>query len=104
MINYIIKFKYRLFPLVTLFDVDKIESKYKNYLMGTTNQLLLDSAINKQNFDLVINIDNEKIIPFFSKKVKNNKSKDQMEIKGNKDIYEITKNEKKILNTTILSG
>jgi len=91
--------KYRLFPLVTLFDVDKIESKYKNYLMGTTNQLLLDKAINNRNFDLVINIDNEKIIPFFSKKSKDNKSKDQKEVKENKDIYEITKNEKSIYNS-----
>ena len=91
--------KYRLFPLVTLFDIDKIESKYKNYLMGTTNQLLLDKAINKKNFDLVINIDNEKIIPFFSKKLKDNKSKDQKEIKENKDIYELTKKEKNIYNS-----
>ena len=91
--------KYRLFPLVTLFDIDKIESKYKNYLMGTTNQLLLDKAINKKNFDLVINIDNEKIIPFFSKKLKDNKSKDQKEIKENKDIYELNKKEKNIYNS-----
>ena len=91
--------KYRLFPLVTLFDIDKIESKYTNYLMGTTNQLLLDKAINQKKFDLVINIDNEKIIPFFNKKSKDSKSKDQKEIKENKDIYEITKNEKNIYNS-----
>ena len=89
---------YRLFPLVTLFDIDKIESKYTNYLMGTTNQLILDSAINKKKFDLVINIDNEKILPFFNKKTKSNKNEIK-EIKESKDIYEITKNEKMIFNS-----
>ena len=90
--------EYRLFPLVTLFDIDKIESKYTNYLMGTTNQLILDSAINKKKFDLVINIDNEKILPFFNKKMKVNKNEIK-DIKENKDIYEITKNEKIIFNS-----
>ena len=96
--------EYKLFPLVTLFDIDKIEKKYTNYLMGTTNQLILDSAINKKKFDLVINIDNEKILPFFNRKLKENKNKEQKdnkdtkEIKENKDIYEITKNEKMIYN------
>ena len=90
--------EYRLFPLVTLFDIDKIESKYTNYLMGTTNQLILDSAINKKKFDLVINIDNEKILPFFNKKMKANKNEIK-DIKESKDIYEITKNEKIIFNS-----
>ena len=96
--------EYKLFPLITLFDIDKIEKKYTNYLMGTTNQLILDSAINKKKFDLVINIDNEKILPFFNRKLKENKNKEQKdnkdtkEIKENKDIYEITKNEKMIYN------
>ena len=79
--------KYRIFPLVTLFDIDKIESKYTNYLLGTTNQLLLDTAMNKKKYDLIINIDTEKIIPFFNRKEKENK-----------DIYEITKEEKNIYN------
>ena len=93
--------EYKLFPLVTLFDIDKIEKKYTNYLMGTTNQLILDSAINKKKFDLVINIDNEKILPFFNRKLKENKNKEQKDnkdTKENKDIYEITKNEKMIYN------
>ena len=94
--------EYKLFPLVTLFDIDKIESKYTNYLMGTTNQLILDTAINKKKFDLVINIDNEKILPFFNRKLKDNKNKEQKdikEIKENKDMYEPTKNEKIIYNS-----
>ena len=94
--------EYKIFPLITLFDIDKIESKYTHYLMGTTNQLILDSAINKKKFDLVINIDNEKILPFFNKKIKDSKNKDQKEIKEikeNKDMYEITKNEKIIYNS-----
>ena len=90
--------RYKLFPLVTLFDVDKIESKYTNYLMGTTNQLLLDKAVNNKKFDLVINIDNEKIIPFYNRNIKDKKNKELKETKENKDIYEITKNEKIIYN------
>ena len=90
--------EYKLFPLVTLFDIDKIESKYTNYLMGTTNQLLLDNAINKKKFDLVINIDNEKIIPFFNRNIKDKNNKDLKEPKENKDIYENTKEEKIIYN------
>ena len=91
--------RYKLFPLVTLFDLDKIESKYTNYLMGTTNQLILDKAINNKNFDLVINIDNEKILPFFNRKLKDTKIKEQKEFKENKEIYEITKIEKTIYNS-----
>ena len=83
--------KYKLFPLVTLFDIDKIESKNINYLMGTTNQLILDTAINKKKYDLVINIDTEKIIPFLNKKSK--------EIKDSKEMYEISKEEKNIYNS-----
>ena len=70
--------------------------------MGTTNQLILDSAINKKKFDLIINIDTEKITPFFNRKVKINKNKEPKEIKDikeNKDIFEITKNEKNIYNS-----
>jgi len=91
--------KYKLFPLVTLFDIDKIESKYSNYLMGTTNQLLLDTAINKKKYDLVINIDTEKIIPFLNKKSKENKSKEIKEPKDPKEMFEISKEEKNIYNS-----
>ena len=90
--------KYRLFPLVTLFEIDKIESKYTNYLMGTTNQLLLDTAINKKSFDLVINIDTEKIIPFLNKKSKDNKNKETKEPKESKELFEMSKEEKNIYN------
>ena len=90
--------KYRIFPLVTLFDIDKIEAKYTNYLLGTTNQLLLDTAMNKKKYDLIINIDTEKIIPFFNRKAKESKNKEIKEPKENKDIYELTKEEKNIYN------
>ena len=90
---------YKLFPLVTLFDIDKIESKYENYLIGTTNQLLLDSAMSKKKYDLVINIDTEKIIPFYNRKMKENKNnKELKELKENKDMYEMTKTEKNMYN------
>ena len=90
---------YKLFPLVTLFDIDKIESKYKNYLIGTTNQLLLDTAVNKKKYDLVINIDTEKIIPFLNKKSKENKNKDIKEPKDPKEMFEVSKEEKNIYNS-----
>ena len=90
---------YKLFPLVTLFDIDKIESKYTNYLIGTTNQLILDTAINKKKYDLVINIDTEKIIPFINKKSKDNKNKEIKEPKDTKEMYEISKEEKNIYNS-----
>ena len=89
---------YKLFPLITLFDIDKIESKYTNYLLGTTNQLILDTAINKKKYDLIINIDTEKIIPFYNRKSKENKNKEIKEAKENKEMYEITKEEKNIYN------
>ena len=91
--------KYKLFPLVTLFDIDKIESKYTNYLLGTTNQLLLDTAVKNKKYDLIINIDTEKITPFFNRNIKDKKNKEQKEAKEKKDIYEITKNEKIIYNS-----
>ena len=90
---------YKLFPLVTLFDIDKIESKYSNYLIGTTNQLLLDTAINKKKYDLVINIDAEKITPFLNKKSKENKNKEIKEPKDPKEMFEISKEEKNIYNS-----
>ena len=90
---------YKLFPLVTLFDIDKIESKYNNYLIGTTNQLLLDTAINKKKYDLVINIDAEKIIPFLNKKSKDNKNKEIKEPKDSKEMFEVSKEEKNIYNS-----
>ena len=89
---------YKLFPLITLFDIDKIESKYTNYLLGTTNQLILDTAINKKKYDLIINIDTEKIIPFYNRKLKETKNKEIKEPKENKEMYEITKEEKNIYN------
>jgi hypothetical protein len=62
--------------------------------MGTTNQIILDKALNQKNYDLIINIDAEKIIPIFNRKIKG-KNKENKE---NKDIYEMTKNEKNIYN------
>ena len=55
--------------------------------------------MNKKKYDLVINIDTEKITPFFNRKAKENKNKEIKEPKENKDIYEITKEEKNIYNS-----
>ena len=50
---------YRIFPLLTLFDVDDIEKKYSSYLIGTTNQLIL--KMSKLKIDCIVNIDEKKI-------------------------------------------
>ena len=50
----------KLYSLLSLFDVEKLEEKNINsYLLGTTNQLFLN--YNKLHFDCIINIDEEKI-------------------------------------------
>ena len=50
----------KLYSLLSLYDVDKLEDKNINsYLIGTTNQLFLN--YNKLHFDCIINIDEEKI-------------------------------------------
>ena len=88
--------RYKLFPLVTLFDIDKIESLNKKMLIGTTNQIILDEAINKKKYDLIINIDTEKVIHIFNK---NNKEKKEVkEIRENKETYEENKTEKNTYN------
>lgn len=50
---------YKLFPLMTLFEVDEIEAKFKSYLIGTTNQLIL--KMKKLKIDCIVNIDEKKI-------------------------------------------
>lgn len=49
--------QYKLYPLVSLFEIDKIKKNDKNYLMGTTNQLILNKTVNNKNVDLIVNID-----------------------------------------------
>jgi len=48
----------KIFPLFTLFEFSKIE-KVKSFLIGTTNQIILNN--NKIKYDLVINLDTNKI-------------------------------------------
>ena len=57
---------YKLYPLVSLYEIDQIEQqKNVNYIMGTTNQLIYNETIDKKKVDLLINIDTMKIMPFF---------------------------------------
>ncbi len=72
---------YKFFPLVSLFDIDKIQKENNSYLIGTTNQLILKDYLSNKKYDLLINIDIGKI--------KINKHL-------NKDIFENSKCEKKI--------
>ena len=72
---------YKFFPLVSLFDIDNIEKGNYGYLIGTTNQLILKEYTDNKKYDLLINIDTGKI------SINNNL---------NKDIFEISKNEKKL--------
>ena len=74
---------YKLYPLISLYEIDQIEQeKDVNYIMGTTNQLIWNESFEKKKVDLMINIDKMKIIPFYKKE--------------NKEIYECTKEEKEL--------
>ena len=89
---------YKIYPLVSLFEIEQIEQqKNVNYIMGTTNQLILNETIENKKVDLIINIDSMKIIPFFNRNENNNK----FDINEKKEIYEDTKNEKEIYNSII---
>jgi hypothetical protein len=74
---------YKIYPLVSLYEIDQIEQeKNVNYIMGTTNQLIWNETFEKKKVDLMINIDKMEIIPFYKK--------------DNKDILEYNKEEKDI--------
>ena len=74
---------YKFFPLISLFDIDKIQKDYKSYLIGTTNQLIYKDYLSNKKYDLLIDFDTGKII---------------MNKHLNKDIFENSKYEKKIYN------
>ena len=75
--------KYKIYPLVSLYEIDQIEQeKNVNYIMGTTNQLIWNESFDNKKVDLMINIDKMEIIPFYKNE--------------NKDIFENTKEEKEI--------
>ena len=74
---------YKIYPLVSLYEIDQIEQeKNVNYIMGTTNQLIWNETFEKKKVDLMINIDKMEIIPFYKK--------------HNKEIFEYNKEEKDI--------
>ena len=74
---------YKIYPLVSLYEIDQIEQeKNVNYIMGTTNQLIWNETFEKKKVDLMINIDKMEIIPFYKK--------------DNKEIFEYNKEEKDI--------
>jgi hypothetical protein len=73
----------KVFPLFTLFEFSKIE-KIKSFLIGTTNQIVLDN--NKIKYDLIINLDTNKII--FSSEMP-------------EKIYKNSKEEKHIISSVI---
>lgn len=73
----------KIFPLFTLFEFSKIE-KLKSFLIGTTNQIVLDN--NKMKYDLVINLDTNKII--FNNEIP-------------EKIYKTSKEEKNVISSVI---
>ena len=76
---------YKIYPLVSLYEIDQIEQeKNVNYIMGTTNQLIWNETFEKKKVDLMINIDKMEIIPFYKK--------------DNKEILEYNKEEKDIFS------
>ena len=56
---------YNFYNLMSLYEIDKID-KNQNYLLTTTNTLILDEYSNLKNCDLLINIDTNKINVFNS--------------------------------------
>lgn len=88
---------YKIYPLISLFEIDEIEQKQDiNYIMGTTNQLILNETIKNKKVDLLINIDSMKIMTFLSKNDNKNNKNDIIE---KKEIYENTKIEKELYNS-----
>ena len=88
---------YKIYPLVSLFEIDQIEQqKDVSYIMGTTNKLILNETTENKKVDLLINIDTMKIIPFFNR---NENNKNKLDINEKKGIFEITKIEKIIYNS-----
>ena len=87
---------YKIYPLVSLFEIEQIEQqKNVNYIMGTTNQLILNETKKDKKVDLLINIDTMKIIPFFNRNENNNNKIEK------KEVFEETKIEKGIYNSII---
>lgn len=88
---------YKIYPLVSLFEIDQIEQqKDVSYIMGTTNKLILNETTENKKVDLLINIDTMKIIPFFNR---NENNKNKLDINEKKEIFEDTKIEKSIYNS-----
>ena len=76
---------YKLYPLISLYEIDTIEQeKNVNFIMGTTNQLIWNDTLKIKKVDLMINIDKMEIISFYDKNYK--------------EIFEVTKDEKNIFN------
>ena len=90
---------YKIYPLVSLFEIDQIEEqKNVNYIMGTTNQLIFNETIENKKVDLLINIDSMKIIPFYNR---NENNKNKFDIYEKKEMFEDTKLEKQIYSSVI---
>ena len=90
---------YRIYPLVSLYEIDQIEEqKNVNYILGTTNQLILNETIDKKKVSLIINIDTNKIIILNNK---NENAKNKTDLSEKKEIYEDSKIEKELYNSII---
>ena len=90
---------YKIYPLVSLYEIDQIEQqKNVNYIMGTTNQLILNETIEHKKVDLLINIDTMKITPFFNR---NENNKNKLDLNDKKELYDDTKLEKEIYNSVM---
>jgi len=73
--------KSKLYSLLTLYDVEKLEdTEINSFIVGTTNQLLLN--YNKLHYDCIVNIDEGKII--YNSKLNQNLIKNS---KTEKNIY-----------------
>ena len=91
---------YKIYPLISLFEIDQIEQQQNvNYIMGTTNQLILNETIKNKKVDLLINIDSNKIMTFLNKN--ENKNKNKIDIMEKKEISEDTKIEKELYNSIL---
>ena len=89
---------YKIYPLVSLFEIDQIEEqKNVSYIMGTTNQLILNETFENKKVDLLINIDTMKIIPFYNRNENNNK----LNINEKKEMFDDTPIEIEMYNSII---
>lgn len=75
--------KYKLFPLISLHEIEDIDSKCESYVIGTTNQII--TKMNKLKIDCLVEIDSQKI------------TLNETNCTLNEKVFKHSKKEKKIL-------